>query len=186
MNSTGTHTFMRIDTRSVISANHYLVLPIPPLVTTAVDGWASKNKIHTSKEPTFTFHDKDITGDAVDHVVTMDTPSVPAPTIQFQHTNPILPVIPDETDTRDTVMEPQIAQDQIEIRGEMESAGAENNSIQTSDEVSGPETTFEPVPEEQPEAPPTTVRTYVRTYPVHQSNCVRNPRETANHQTDST
>ena len=34
MNGTGTHSFMRIDTRSVISANHYVVLPIPPLVTT--------------------------------------------------------------------------------------------------------------------------------------------------------
>ena len=41
----------------------------------------------------------------------------------------------------------------------MESAGAENISNPTSDEISGPETTFEPVPEEQPEAPPTTVRT---------------------------
>ena len=47
MNGTGTHTFMRIDTRSVISANHYAVLPIPPLVITTVNGWAPKNKIHT-------------------------------------------------------------------------------------------------------------------------------------------
>ena len=39
MNGTGTHSFMRIDTRSVVSANHYMVLPIPPLVTT-VNGWA--------------------------------------------------------------------------------------------------------------------------------------------------
>ena len=184
MNSTGTHTFMRIDTRSVISANHYLVLPIPPLVTTAVDGWASKNKIHTSKEPTFTFHDRDITGDAVDDVVTMDTPSDEEPTIQFRHTPPILPVFPDETDTLDTVMEPQIAQDQIEIRGEMESAGAENTSNPTSDEVSGPETTFEPVPEEQPEAPPTTaVRTYIPSAPVElreKSTRIRKPPDRLN------
>ena len=63
-------------------------------------------------------------------------------------------------------MEPQIAQDQTEIRGDMESAGAENTSNPTSDEVSGPETTFEPVSDEQPEAPPTTVRTYVPSVPV--------------------
>ena len=164
MNGTGTHTFMRIDTRSVISANHYVVLPIPPLVITTVNGWASKNKIHTSKEPTFTFHDRDITGDAVDDVAMMDTPSDEEPTIQFRHTPPILPVFPDETDTLDTVMEPQIAQDQIEIRGEMESAYDTNHTIPASDEVFGPETTFEAVPEEQPAAPPTTtVRTYVRT-----------------------
>ena len=184
MNSTGTHTFMRIDTRSVVSANHYLVLPIPPLVTTAVDGWASKNKIHTSKEPTFTFHDRDITGDAVDHVVTMNTPSDEEPTIQFRHTPPILPVIPDETDTRDTVMEPQIAQNQIEIQSEMESAVDTNYTTPTSDEVSGPETTFEAVPEEQPAAPPTTtVRTYVPSAPVEmrqKSTRTRNPPDRLN------
>ena len=144
-----------------------MLLPIPPLVITTVNGWASKNKIHTSKESTFTFHDRDITGDAVDDVVTMDTPSDEAPTIQFRPTPPILPVFPDETDTRDTVMEPQIAQDQIEIRGEMESAVDTNYTIPTSDEVSGPGATFEAVPEEQPAAPPTTtVRTYVPSAPV--------------------
>ena len=41
MNRTGTHTFMRIDTRSVISANHNVVLSIPPLDITTVNGWAS-------------------------------------------------------------------------------------------------------------------------------------------------
>ena len=73
-NETGTHTFMRIDTRSIILANHYVVLTIPPLVTTTMNGWASKNKTYTSQEPIFTFHDVDITGDIDDDVVTMDTP----------------------------------------------------------------------------------------------------------------
>ena len=59
-----------------------------------------------------------MTGDVDDDVVTMDSPSLPALTIQFQHTNPILALIPDETDTPHTMMEPQIAQDQIEIRGD--------------------------------------------------------------------
>ena len=60
----------------------------------------------------------------------------------------------------------------------MESAGAENISNSTSDEVSGPETTFEPVPEEQREAPPTTVRTYVPSAPVElreKSTRIRKP-----------
>ena len=48
----------------------------------------------------------------------------------------------------------------------MESAGADNNSNPTFDEVFGPETTFEPVPEEQPEAPPTTVPTNVPSAPI--------------------
>ena len=159
-----------------------MVLPIPPLVTTTVNGWASKNKIHTSKEPIFTFHDEDITGDIDDDVVTMDSPSVPVATTPSEPTPSILPVFPDETDTPHTVMEPQITKDQIEIRGEMESAGAQNISNPTSDKVSGPEISFEPVPEEQPKAPPTTaVRTYVRTYLVHQLNCVRNRREFERH-----
>ena len=37
MNGTGTHSFMRIDTRSIISANHYVVLPIPPFVTNTIN-----------------------------------------------------------------------------------------------------------------------------------------------------
>ena len=43
-----------------------IVLPIPDIVTTLVNGWASKNKVHTSLDPAFTFHDVDITHDAVD------------------------------------------------------------------------------------------------------------------------
>ena len=66
MNGTGTHSFMRLDNKAVISANHYVVLPIPDIVTTLVNGWASKNKVHTSLDPAFTFHDVDITLDADD------------------------------------------------------------------------------------------------------------------------
>ena len=69
-------------------ANHYVVLPIPPLVTTTVNGWASKNKIHTSREPIFTFQNNDITGDVDDDVITMDSSSVPVPTIPFRLTPP--------------------------------------------------------------------------------------------------
>ena len=66
MNGTGTHSFMRLDNRAVIAANHYTVLPIPDIVITLVNGWASKNKVHTSLDPAFTFHDVDITLDAAD------------------------------------------------------------------------------------------------------------------------
>ena len=68
MNGTGTHSFMRLDNKAVIAANHYTVLPIPDIVTTLVNGWASKNKVHTSLDPAFTFHDVDITHDAADAV----------------------------------------------------------------------------------------------------------------------
>ena len=178
MNGTGTHSFMRIDTRSIISANHYVVLPIPTLVTTTINGWASKNKIHISQEPIFTFHDRDITGDIDDDVITMDTPSESEPTIQFRHLPPIQPVFRDDTDTPDTVIEPQITKEQLEIRGEMESAVDENNSIPTTDEVSGPETNFESASEEQPEALPTSVRTYVPSAPIEmheKSTRIRKP-----------
>ena len=96
----------------------------------------------------------------------MDTPSESEPTIQFRHPPPIQQVFRDETDTPDTVIEPQITQDQLEIRGEMESAVDENNSISTTEEVSGPETNFESASEEQPEALSTSVRTYVPTAPI--------------------
>ena len=38
MNGTGTHLFMKLDNKQVISANHYRVLPITPLVTATVNG----------------------------------------------------------------------------------------------------------------------------------------------------
>jgi hypothetical protein len=55
LNGTGTHTFLTLDTQQVISANHYVVLPITDLVIQTINGWAAKNKNQTSTEPTFTF-----------------------------------------------------------------------------------------------------------------------------------
>ena len=37
MNGTNTHTFLRLDTRSIISANHFTVLPIPDVVVTQIE-----------------------------------------------------------------------------------------------------------------------------------------------------
>ena len=66
MNGTGTHMFMTLDTQQMISANHYVVLPITDIVMQTVNSWAAKKKIYTSTEPTFTFHERDITHDADD------------------------------------------------------------------------------------------------------------------------
>jgi hypothetical protein len=66
LNGTGTHTFPTLDTQQVISANHYVVLPITDLVIQTINGWAAKNKKQTSTEPTFTFHERDSTHDAPD------------------------------------------------------------------------------------------------------------------------
>jgi hypothetical protein len=60
MNGTGTHSFISLDNKAVFSANHYVVLPITPLVIATVNGWAAKNKFGTTTEPTFTWKDKDI------------------------------------------------------------------------------------------------------------------------------
>jgi hypothetical protein len=63
LNGTRTHTFLMLDTQQVISANHYVVLPITDLVIQTINGWAAKNKYQTS---TFTFHERAITHDAPD------------------------------------------------------------------------------------------------------------------------
>jgi hypothetical protein len=41
---TGTHSFLRLDTRTVIGANHMQILPFPPSVATYLNEWAKKNK----------------------------------------------------------------------------------------------------------------------------------------------
>lgn len=61
MNGTGTHTYMRLDNRAFIGANHMKILPFPPNVATYLNQWASKNKIHVNRDPTFIYHDRDIT-----------------------------------------------------------------------------------------------------------------------------
>ena len=60
-NGTGTHSFLRLDTRTVIGANHMQILPFPPNVATFLNDWAKKNKHHVQRDPVFTYHDEDIT-----------------------------------------------------------------------------------------------------------------------------
>ena len=77
MNGTGAHEFLRLDNRATINANHYVVLPIQPIVITTVNGWAAKNKLHTSIDPIFTFHDRDITNDVDNDAVGNITRAAP-------------------------------------------------------------------------------------------------------------
>ena len=58
MNGTGTHSFLRLDTRTVLSANHFIVLPVPDTVVAIVNGWAHTNKHHILPDPIFTLHDR--------------------------------------------------------------------------------------------------------------------------------
>jgi predicted metal-dependent HD superfamily phosphohydrolase len=58
LNGTGTHTFLTLDTQQVISANHYVVLPITDLVIQTINGWSAKNKNLTSTEPTAARHER--------------------------------------------------------------------------------------------------------------------------------
>jgi hypothetical protein len=64
MNGTGAHVSLNLATKTIIAANHYTVLPIPPIVITTVNGWAASNKIHTVMDPVYTYRVRDITHDA--------------------------------------------------------------------------------------------------------------------------
>ena len=75
INGTGTHMFVNLTTKAVLFANHYVVLPIPPIVISTINGWAATNKIHTVVDPIFTYRDRDITHDAPDDHTSNPTPS---------------------------------------------------------------------------------------------------------------
>ena len=162
MNGTNTHTFMRLDTRSIISANHFRVLPIPDVVVTLVNSWASKNKTHIGQEPTFTFHERDITAEPAEDEVHMEpmTTTVPRESPPEQLPTPlVLPFIPDSIDSVD---ESPRAPNTSEIRGEMEPRTVTWDLDTPSDEISGqnelPDGTQDPNPEDHP-AIPANVRT---------------------------
>jgi Reverse transcriptase (RNA-dependent DNA polymerase) len=61
MNGSGSHNFMCLKTKAVIAANHMTPFPFPPLVVQYINDWAGKNKLHTRRDPVFTYHDQDIT-----------------------------------------------------------------------------------------------------------------------------
>jgi hypothetical protein len=47
MNGTGTHVFLNLATKTIIAANHYTVLPIPPIVITTVNRWTLSSRTGT-------------------------------------------------------------------------------------------------------------------------------------------
>ena len=164
MNGTGTHSFMRLDTRSVISANHFTVLPIPTIVTATVNGWASKNKVHTSIDPIFTYHDKDITGDVADDTVSIDMPPEFVPRVRYPEPLLAPPVHHPVPPTPEIIFESPLDQNPVEIRGESEQGIGTEDNEPTPDEVSEPTDSFEPIPEGNPE-PLVRVPVNVRTVP---------------------
>ena len=103
MNGTGTHSFMRLDNRTIISANHFVVLPITPMVIAVVNGWAARNKDGNTGEPIFIYKDQDITDWSDDSA---DTPT-------FTHTGP--PTEPTSTSIPSpfstTTMDPDLQQE---------------------------------------------------------------------------
>ena len=49
---------MKLDNRQVITANHYQILPITPLVIATVNGWANRNQVPGAT--TYKWKDRDI------------------------------------------------------------------------------------------------------------------------------
>ena len=169
MNGTGTHSFLRLDTKTIISANHFMVLPIPAIVMTTVTGWASKNKLHTSLDPTFTFHDRDITGEAADDEAVIEPALGVVPSPPIPDTQPVPPDFGPDPDTSGSMDESPRAPDPSEIRGEGEPNVVIDDLIPASDEVSGPEEAIEEVQEVSPGNSPAqsgNVRTYKPKQPV--------------------
>jgi Reverse transcriptase (RNA-dependent DNA polymerase) len=179
LNGTGTHTFLTLDTQQVISANHYVVLPITDLVIQTINGWAAKNKNQTSTEPTFTFHERDITHDAPDDEFEPMTAAAPlesaaAPPPPPPTFRPILDAVPLQ-DTSPRPMDPS------EIGGVREETIAPEYIEPTPDKISSPqELPFdepEPTPETQ-DPEPANVRTHRPKVPIEpreKSTRIRKP-----------
>ena len=128
MNGTGTHSFISLDNKAVFSANHYVVLPITPLVTATVNGWAARNKLGATTEPTFTWKDKDIAdwSDAPDE----DPPQSLGPRTDTPIPRPFGPI----GDSPDMLTEPPPADTTEEPRGEPQEQGHEPDSDQADPE----------------------------------------------------
>ena len=181
MNGTGTHTFLRLDTRSVIQANHFTVLPIPPIVITTVNGWASKNKIHTSVDPIFTFHDRDITLELDDDTIGGGHQLERVPETKISDPVHIQPFFGHPIDEPAASVESPPDIQPEEIRGDIEQIPITTDHQATSDEVLEPTESVEEIPEDISEAD-TPVQANVRTYtpprlvePREKSTRIRKP-----------
>jgi hypothetical protein len=151
----------------VILANHYVVLPITDLVIQTINGWAAKNKNQTSTEPTFTFHERDITHDAPDDefgpitaaapLESAAAPLPPPPTFQptFDEVTPLA--------TSPRLMDPS------EIGGVREETIVSKYIEPTPDTISSPEELpfeeLDPTPKAQ-DPEPANVRTHRPKVPI--------------------
>ena len=156
MNGTGTHQFIKLENKAVIMANQFQVLPITPIVTATVNGWANRNQI--PGPTTFTWKDKDIQdwGDedfetlpaasrqsTTQHQETVNAPAIPNP----------FPVEPESADQREespTVVPP------VEPRGDedVDQAGhSESPSSGPGNEGSQEGNTLADTPFPDPENP---------------------------------
>ena len=174
VNGTGTHMFINLANKAVLFANHYVVLPIPPIVITTVNGWASTNKIHTVVDPIFTYRDRDITHDVPD-----DLPRVVKPLENATHVQ--VPLLDNY------VMNPRLTSDHsespmpvlpLEIRGEMDDTSDLETPPDHTQEILKPVEPMIDLPATNPEVQPPTVRTYTAPRPIEpreKSTRVRKP-----------
>jgi hypothetical protein len=162
MNGTSTHMFMTLDTQQVISANHYVVLPITDIILQTVNSWAAKNKIYTSTAPTFTFHERDITHDADDDESGIAPMTAAAPLEPMAVPVPLPPVFSPDLDMAASPGKSPRTADPSQIGGGQEPTIANDTFEVTPDEVSGSEEPLDAAPDSNPEAdivPPANVRT---------------------------
>ena len=162
VNGTGTHMFLNLQNKAILYANHYVVLPIPTIVITTVNAWASTNKIHTAVDPIFTYRDRDIT-----HDVPNDLPTVVTPSDNNTHVQPPLlenyaPIssIPADQNESPTPISP------LEIRGDMDINNDTEAPSDHTQEILEPIELTVDLPEVQPEVQPPTVRTYTAPRPI--------------------
>ena len=136
MNGTGTHAFLRLDSQATINVNHYVLLPTPPIVITTMNGWAAKNKLYTSIEPIFTFHDRDITNDVDDDVIGNITLAAPPTAAPIGDHRLIQDPFPLSIPTAPIGFESPPTLSPMEIWGETDTVPDKENLHQTSGEVS--------------------------------------------------
>ena len=148
MNGTETRAFLHLDNRVIINANRYLVLPIPPIVITTVNGWAAKNKLHTWIDPIFTFHDRVITNDVDDDVIGNITRAAPPTAAPIGDHGPIQDPFPQSIPTASIGFESPPTQSLMEIRGETGTVPDTENIHETSGEISESREPVEEIPEE--------------------------------------
>jgi hypothetical protein len=160
INGTGTHLFVNLATKTLISANHYVVLPIPPIVIATVNGWAASNKIHTVMDPIFTHRDRDITHDAPDDLNSEAPRSAPVAENAPRVAVPLPDVNVPELDLPEASLESPLASPPVEIRGATEPIADLQDSYEHVEEILEPTELAEEPPVEIREVAPANVRTF--------------------------